>query len=128
MSGRRDVASGNAQFEERKEALKGVKCTAMDMSAGYAKIARDYMPQAENCFDHFHVIAAVNNAVNEVRKQEQNMLGATDKKEFFRTRFCFLYGKDNLPERYRERFEKASIFADVFKLQHVHGVKRMVIA
>jgi len=94
-------------FEKRKEALKSVKCTTMDMSAGYAKIAREYMPQAENCFDHFHVIAAVNTAVNEVRKQEQDTLAQKDRKEFFRLRFCFLYGKENLPERYRLRFENA---------------------
>ena len=94
-------------FEQLREALKKVTCTTMDMSAGYARIVEEYMPQAENCFDHFHVVAAVNKAVNDVRKQEQESLPADDKKEFFRSRFCFLYGKENLPERYRERFKKA---------------------
>lgn len=108
-----DVIDGRAEkaispwFKERKEALLTVKCTAMDMSAGYAKISCTYMPNAEKCFDHYHVIATVNKAVDEVRREEQQLLSEDDKKEFFRSRYCFLYGRENLPEKLHKRFEKA---------------------
>jgi len=65
------------------------------------------MPQADICFDHFHVIQNVNKAVDEVRRDEQNNLPQDARKDFSRSRFCFLYGKENLPDKYKVRFEKA---------------------
>lgn len=108
-----DVVDGRAEkvispwFEARKDVLITVKCTAMDMSAGYAKISKTYMPTAEKCFDHYHVIAIVNKAVDEVRREEQQLLADGERKDFFRSRFCFLYGQENLPENMKERFERA---------------------
>jgi transposase len=94
-------------FGARREELKNVAGVAMDMSADYAKTAAEYMPGAQIFFDHFHVIQLVNKAVDEVRREEQRLLPEEDRKYFFRSRHCFLYGAENLPEKHRARFEKA---------------------
>lgn len=103
----RSIKSMTPWFEVRKEALQNVKCATLDMSAGYASIIRKFMPTAELCFDHYHVIATLNKALDDVRREEQTRLEGTDRKDFFRARYMFLYAQENLPEKYRFRFEQA---------------------
>ena len=52
---KRTVEAVQPWFEQNKERLGEVKKVAMDMSAGYAKVVSDMMPEAEICYDHFHV-------------------------------------------------------------------------
>lgn len=98
-------------FEARSQSLIKTELVAMDMSAGYANIAKNFMPFAETCFDKFHVIQLLNNAVDSTRKDEQKTMNAEQKTEMFKSRFCFLYGKENLDEENRKRFERASAVA-----------------
>ena len=51
--------------------LEKVEKATLDMSASYYSLAEEYMPNATVCFDHHHVIAIMNKAVDEVRKQAQ---------------------------------------------------------
>ena len=95
-------------FEEREAGLKTVEKAAMDMSASYASLAKKYMPNADICFDHYHVIATITKAVDDVRKDAQKEI--TDEAErdlFYHSRMAFLYGAENLPEKYRYKFEQA---------------------
>lgn len=93
-------------FEKRKESLQNVQIAAMDMSAGYERIASNFMPNAELCFDHFHVMQVVQKAVDSTRKQEQATMSDEDKKSMFGARHDFLYGRENLPDKNKARFEK----------------------
>ena len=78
------------------------------MSASYYSLTAEYMPNATICFDHYHVIAIMNKAVDEVRKQAQSEIRDEDaRKAFFRSRMTFLYGEENLPEHLRFKFEEA---------------------
>ena len=95
-------------FQERKEMLSKVEKATMDMSASYYSLTAEYMPNATICFDHYHVIAIMNKAVDEVRKQAQSEIRDEDaRKAFFRSRMTFLYGEENLPEHLRFKFEEA---------------------
>lgn len=95
-------------FEANEKGLQSVEKLAMDMSASYASVAAELMPHAEICFDHYHVIALMNMALNEVRREAQARITDDDeRKEFFRSRNTFLYAEENLPEHLRFRFEKA---------------------
>lgn len=98
-------------FEQRQDSLAAVKTLAMDMSAGYASLARQFMPSAEICFDHFHIMQVVQNAVDKTRQDEQAAMDETGRKAMFKSRYLFLYGKENLPEKYQERFEKIKAVA-----------------
>ncbi len=95
-------------FKERKEKLKKVGKITMDMSAGYASLSRKYMPNADICFDHYHVVAIMNKAVDDVRKEAQKeIVNDADLDLFYHSRMAFLYGAENLPEKYRSNFEQA---------------------
>lgn len=93
-------------FKGRAALLEGVKKVAMDMSAGYAGVV-SRLTDAEICFDHFHVTQKVLDGVNEVRKQEQKSLPEhVSRKDFFRSRFLFLYNQENIPEKRIAQFER----------------------
>jgi transposase len=103
----RSIEAVKPWFAERKEALAAVQSVAMDMNAGYAAVVAETMPQAEVCFDHFHVTMAMNKAVDEVRKAEQKEIeDKEERSQFFRSRFLFLYNHENIPAHRVERFEQ----------------------
>lgn len=94
-------------FQQRAEALQAVRQVAMDMSAGYAAVVSEVMPQAEVCFDHFHAAALMNKALDEVRKEEQRQIQDQEERSgFFRSRFLFLANRETIPPHQVERFEQ----------------------
>lgn len=94
-------------FKDNEAILHDCATVAMDMSAGYAGVVSKYLPNAAICFDKFHVVQIMNRAVDATRKQEQATLDKEQRKKLFGNRFCFLFGKENLPETHRQRFEEA---------------------
>ncbi|MFA6931275.1 MAG: transposase [Lentisphaeria bacterium] len=98
-------------FETRSLNLVKTELVTMNMSAGYANIAKKNMPFAETCFNKFHVIQMLNHAVATTRKNEQKTMDAEQRRERFKSSFCFLYGKENLDKENREKFERASAVA-----------------
>ena len=79
----------------------------MDMSAPYGSPAVMYMPNAEICYDHYLVIAAMNKTVDEVRKSARaKIVNEKDRRMFFRSGMRFLYDEENLPDHLRFKFEK----------------------
>jgi len=103
----RSIEAVKPWFAERAAGLQTVQAVAMDMSAGYAAVVSEVMPQADICFDHFHVTMAMNKAVDEVRKAEQKEIeGKEERSGFFRSRFLFLYNHENIPPHRVERFEE----------------------
>lgn len=91
---------------ERKEQFSEVKKVAMDMSASYASIIKTALPHAQIYFDHFHVTKLVNEALNDVRKEEQQSTTKIDKKTMFQSRYFFLRNVENIPEDKLNSFEK----------------------
>lgn len=102
---KRTIKDISPWFEKRREQLKNVQAAAMDMSAGFANVITKYAPQADICFDPFHVTQIVTKALDTVRKQEQDALPEELRKEFFRSRYLFLTNKENVPEHRSEHFE-----------------------
>ncbi len=47
-----------------------IKAVSIDMSGSYAKAIRDSVPDAEICFDPFHVVRLGQRAVDQVRRDE----------------------------------------------------------
>ena len=103
---KRTVEALTPWFEERKEKLSSVEAVAMDMSAGYAKLVGKYAPQADICFDHFHVTQVMMKALDSVRKEEQRALPEELRKSFFRSRFLFLHNQENVPEDRAAHFDE----------------------
>ncbi|MGH2662050.1 MAG: ISL3 family transposase [Actinomycetota bacterium] len=56
----------------------GLRAVSMDMAEGYAAAVRERAPQAEVCFDPFHVVAMGTRAVDEVRREAWRLLRHVD--------------------------------------------------
>jgi len=55
--------------QQPQEVREQVKEVSIDMWGGFPKVVRDVFPNAQVVFDRFHVIKAVNEELNKVRKQ-----------------------------------------------------------
>jgi transposase len=62
-------------------------------------------------FDKFHVIALANEAVDQVRREEQNALPRGEKRGLKDGRFLFLHNAQNLTEIQKERFAAVAAIA-----------------
>jgi len=77
----------------------------IDMSEAFQKGAKEQLPKASVTFDRFHVIKLLNEAIDKVRRIEQN-----ENKELSKTlknsRYCWLKNQENLTNRQIGTLEK----------------------
>lgn len=59
-------------FDELGDRRESIRAVSIDMAGSYAKAIRDNIPQAEICFDPFHVVRLGQRAVDQVRRDEWN--------------------------------------------------------
>ncbi|HEX6010770.1 MAG TPA: ISL3 family transposase [Geminicoccaceae bacterium] len=71
----RNAATLQAFFDELGERKRAIRAVSIDMSAGYENAIKAAVPDAEICFDPFHVVKLANEAVNEIRRVEWNARG-----------------------------------------------------
>jgi transposase len=62
-------------FDELGERKTTIRAVSIDMNGGYEKAIRAAVPDAEVCFDPFHVVALAGRAVDDVRRGEWNQAG-----------------------------------------------------
>lgn len=91
-----------------EEQLTGVQAVAMDMWEPYLQSTLAHVPGAASKIVHdpFHLVAYMNEAVNEVRKEEHRRLQAEGDDILKKTRQLWLYGMENVPARDALRFEE----------------------
>jgi len=68
----RNAATLQAFFDllgERKDTIRAV---SIDMAGGYQQAIRDNLPDAEICFDPFHIVRLAQRAVDQARRDEWN--------------------------------------------------------
>jgi transposase len=68
----RNTATLQRFFDELGERRHSIRAVSIDMSGGYEKAIRENAPQAEVCFDPFHVVRLGQRAVDQVRRDEWN--------------------------------------------------------
>jgi transposase len=72
----RNAATLQAFFDELGEdGRSSIRAVSIDMSAGYEQAIRAAVPDAEVCFDPWHVVKLAGEAVDQVRRQEWNAQG-----------------------------------------------------
>jgi transposase len=90
-----------SEFAEDLEAHGGdpnqVRQTCSDMWPAYIKGIRDCFPNAAITFDRFHVMRILNDAVDQVRREESK-----DRKELKQTRYLWLRNPDKLTANQRQ--------------------------
>jgi transposase len=74
---------------------------SIDMSKAFIKGIGEEFENAEITFDKFHVIKLINDAVDQVRREEQKYCP-----ELKRSRYAWLKNKENHSEKQREIYEK----------------------
>jgi transposase len=84
---------------EQREAIEAV---AMDMCDAYIYAVRDGLPEGESkiVFDRFHIMKHMGEAVDSVRRQENQALLTRGDTCLVGTRYVWLYAPENLPRRY----------------------------
>jgi len=89
------------------EELAQVRAVAMDMWDPYVAATRVCVPGANDkiVFDKFHVLRAVNEAVDKVRRQEHKVLKAAGDERLTGTKHLWLANEENVPEWRRQEFE-----------------------
>jgi transposase len=96
------------RFQEDLIAHKGdpklISEFCSDMSPAFIKGVTDYFPEAHLTFDKFHIMKIINEAVDEVRRQEQK-----ERPELAKTRYIWLKNKDNLTSLQIETLEELQV-------------------
>ena len=87
--------------------LAGIEAVAMDMWEPFAQSVRANVPDAGSkiVFDKFHVVQHMTNAVDLVRRSENRTLREAGDESLVGSKYLWLYGSENLPEKHRERFD-----------------------
>ncbi len=87
-------------FQLGKERCKKIKYVCSDMWQAYLKVIKKKIPQALHILDRFHIVAKLNDAVDEVRRMEVKRLKAEGYEEMLKhTRYCFLKNEENLTHK-----------------------------
>lgn len=87
---------------------EGIRAVAMDMWQPYIQSTLENVPGAADkiVLDLYHIMTYMNKAVDHVRKQENRDLREDGDDTLKGSLHMWLYGKENLPERHRQRFEE----------------------
>ncbi len=87
-----------------------ITAVSIDMSAGYEKAIRACVPDAEVCFDPFHIIKLGGEALDKVRRDEYNQHGRSSTPEgkwIKGTRYCLL--KDTAKQTPKQLLKLAEV-------------------
>ena len=68
----RNAATLQAFFDVLGDRKQSIRAVSIDMSGGYQQAIRENSPDADICFDPFHVVRLAQRAVDQVRRDEWN--------------------------------------------------------
>ena len=108
-------------LEYPKEEREKVLLASIDLCAFFRKLIEECFPNAEIIADKFHAVRLANNALDVIRKQEQEKIDPADKKWFKNSRHVLLGRKKKLKEKDKEKLIKMLGFS--VKLAHAHQLK-----
>lgn len=79
-----------------KEKAIQLKAMAMDMNAAYASATKIHLPNVDIVFDRFHVVALLNKAIDEIRREQQAKCNEVGLKAIKGMRFLLLSNYERL--------------------------------
>ena len=87
-------------YQLGKERCSNIKYVCSDMWKAYIKVIKKKIPNALHILDRFHIVAMLNKAVDEVRRDEVKQLKAEGYDEILKhTKYCFLKKEENLTHK-----------------------------
>lgn len=103
---------------------KKLKAVAMDINNGYIWAVRKILPKVQIVFDHFHISALINRAIDECRREVQAELDRMGRKTIKGCRFLLLQNYESLPEERRARLKR--LLKDNHPLLVMHTMKEQL--
>ena len=88
-----------------EEPAQQLEAVAMDMSSAYENSTRLHAPQAEIVHDRFHIAKHLNEAVDQVRRQEHKALKQSGDETLTGTRQLWLYNPEHISDEQWAEFE-----------------------
>lgn len=85
---------------------RGLKAIAIDMNTGYIPVIQEHLPRVNIVFDHYHISALINKAIDELRREQQNELDRIGQKTLKGSRFLLLSNYEKLDEKKQNRLNK----------------------
>jgi transposase len=89
---------------KHKGSAEAIENVSSDMSPAFIKGVTEHLPNAQITFDKFHIVKGLNEAVDEVRRQEQK-----ECPELKNTRYIFLKNPENLTSNQSKRLEEIKL-------------------
>jgi len=89
--------------EVRGSYREDVQSITMDMSRAFISAAADKMGQADIIFDRYHIVAKLNEALDKIRKTEQQEF-----KELKKSKYLFLKRAENLTSEQKDKVDYLS--------------------
>ena len=105
-------------FAEHDGKPDAVEESCCDMSPAFISGIGQYLPKSQITFDKFHVMKIINNAVDEVRRQEQN-----NHPELKKTRYIWLKNPDKFKKDQSKQLEELKIPKLNLKTARVYHIK-----
>jgi transposase len=103
----REMCTLQRFFEEwGPERAAKIETACCDMWQPYIQVLGEKAPQAEVVFDRFHVVKHLNEAVDQVRREEYRSLPPEERKEMKQSRFLLLKNPCNLKPKEKRRLGK----------------------
>lgn len=85
-----------------KERSNSLNFVASDMWRAYLKVVKERAPQALHVLDRFHIVANLNKAVDQVRRDEARAMRQEGHEPMLaKSRWCWLKRKENLTDQQR---------------------------
>jgi transposase len=103
--------------------LGSVKAVAMDMWEPFRLSTAAWVPEADIVHDPFHLAGHLNDAVDQVRKQEHRQLLAQGDASLTGTKYIWLYGWENVPQKHQVVFDQLK--ASQLKTSRAWSLKEM---
>jgi transposase len=112
------VKTFKADLKDHEGDPKTVKEFCLDMSPAFQSGIQEAFPHAQMTFDQFHLMKLMNEAVDEVRRQEQK-----DHPELKGSRYLWLKNEWNHSEQQKEQFDALrALNLKTSKAHHLKGV------
>lgn len=98
------VAAFKGDFEAHNGKVESITDVSCDMSPAFIKGVKENLPEAEITFDKFHIVKIINEAVDQVRREE-----AKNNPLLKGSRYIFLKNEKNLTQAQREKKEELTL-------------------
>jgi transposase len=117
----KDKAAIEPFLKTLSQRAHNLKAVAMDMSAAYYSAVAEHLPGVKIVFDKFHVLKLINDAIDEIRREQQRKCNEVGLRTLKGMRFLLLSNYENLDSKRQKSLE--SLLTANAPLMIAHAMK-----